>query len=68
VSFKVSVSQVRSPSEFIEVSTKYAGQQFRAMSQQNKELAELAQKAAIESMGPLASGLGDALLGGSDLS
>jgi hypothetical protein len=38
------------------------------MSQQNKELAELAQKAAIESMGPLASGLGDALLGGSDLS
>ena len=59
---------VTSPSEFIEVSTKYAGQQLRAMSQQTRELAELAQKAAIGSMGPLASGLGGALLGRSDLS
>jgi hypothetical protein len=59
---------VTSPSEFIEVSSKYAGQQFRAVSQQTRELAELAQKAAIGSMGPLASGLGGALLGRSDLS
>jgi phasin len=59
---------VPSPSEFIEVSTKHARQQLQAMSQQAKELAELAQKAAIESMGPLATGLGGALLGRPDLS
>ena len=57
---------VTSPSEFIEVSTKYAGRQLRAMSQQTRELAELAQKAATGSMGPLASGLGGAFFGRSD--
>jgi Phasin protein len=59
---------VTSPSEFIEVSTKHARHQFQAMSQQTRELAELAQKAAIESMGPFATGLGGVLLGRPDLS
>jgi phasin len=59
---------VTSPSEFIEVPNKYARQQLQAMSQQTRELAELAQKAAIETMGPFATGLGGALLGRPDLS
>jgi len=59
---------VTSPSEFIEVSTKHARQQLQAMGQQTRELAELAQKAAIESMGPFATGLGGVLLGRLDLS
>jgi hypothetical protein len=40
----------------------------QAMSQQSRELVELAQKTAIESMGPLATGLGGALLGRPHLS
>jgi phasin len=59
---------VTSPSEFIEVSTKHARHRFQAMSQQTRELAELAQKAAIESVGPFATGLGGVLLGRPDLS
>jgi phasin len=57
---------VTSPSEFMEVSTKHARQQFEAMRQQNRELAELAQKTAIESMGPFTGGFA-ALLGRPDL-
>jgi phasin len=58
---------VTSPTEFMEVSTKHARQRLQAMNQQTKELGELAQKTAIESMGPLASGFG-VLLGKPDLS
>jgi len=57
-----------SPSEFIEVSTKHARQQLQAVSQQTRELAELAQEAAIESMGPFGTMVGGALLGRPDLS
>jgi phasin family protein len=57
---------VTSPSEFMEVSTKHARQQFEAVRQQTKELAEIAQKTAIESMGPFATGLGGTLLGRPD--
>ena len=59
---------VTSPSEFIEVSTKHARQQLHAMSQQTRELAELGQKAAIESMGPLGTMVGGTLVGRPDLS
>jgi phasin family protein len=41
---------VTSPSEFMEVSTRHARQQFEAVRQQTKELAEIAQKTAIKSM------------------
>jgi len=58
---------VTSPSEFMEVSTKHARQQVEAMRQQMRELAELAQKTAIDSMGPFTGGFG-ALLGRPDLS
>ncbi len=58
---------VTSPSAFIEVYTKHARQQLQAMTQQTKELAELAQKTAIESMGPITGGFA-ALLGRPDLS
>jgi hypothetical protein len=59
---------VTSPSEFIEVSTKHTRQQLQVMTQQTRELAELAQRAAIESMEPFATGLGGVLLGRPDLS
>jgi hypothetical protein len=59
---------VTSPSEFIEVSNKHARQQLQAITRQSKELAELAQKAAIESMGPFGTMVGGALLGRPDLS
>jgi phasin family protein len=59
---------VTSPSEFIQVSTEHARQQFEAVRQQTKELAEIAQKTAIKSMGPLASGFSGTLLGRRDLS
>ena len=59
---------VTSPSEFIEVSTKYARRQFQAMIQQNRELAEIIQKAAIESMGPFGTMVAGTVLGRPDLS
>ena len=52
-----------SASEFIVIYTKYASRQFQNMIRQTKELTEVAQKAAIDSMGPDAIGLGSALLG-----
>jgi len=59
---------VTSPSEFVELSTKHARRQFQAMSQQSRELVEIALKTAIESMGPLGSLVGGAVLGRPDLS
>ena len=38
----------KSPSEFVELSTKHARKQFEAMAVQTKELTELAQKVATE--------------------
>jgi hypothetical protein len=39
---------VKSPSEFIELSTAHARKQFEAMTAQTKELTELAQKVTTE--------------------
>ena len=44
---------VKSPSEFIELSTAQARRQFEMISAQNKELWALAQKAMTETAGPL---------------
>ncbi len=53
-----------SASEFIAIYTRYASGQFQNMTRQTKELTDLAQKkAAIDSRGPDAIGLGSALLG-----
>jgi phasin family protein len=54
---------VTSPSQFIEVATKHARQQVQSMTEQNRELAELAQKAATDSIKPLAGGLTSAFHG-----
>jgi phasin len=48
---------VKSPSEFIEVSMNHARRQFETMSEQTKELASLAQKAATNSIEPLTNGV-----------
>jgi phasin len=47
---------VKSPSEFIEVSTEHVRKQFELLSEQSKELAALGQKVMIESAKPLKEG------------
>jgi hypothetical protein len=59
---------VTAPSEFIEVYTKHSHQNFKAMGHQIRELAEIAQKTAIESMGPFGSLVSGTFLGRPDLS
>ena len=48
---------VKSPSEFIELSTAHAHKQFEAMTAQTKELTELAQKATTEIVEPIKAGI-----------
>jgi phasin len=48
---------VKSPSEFIELSTERARQQFATLTEQTKELAALAQKGALASTEPLKAGV-----------
>ena len=49
------LSRVKSPAEFMELTTKYAREQFEAMSEQTRELAAVAQKMTIETADPLKS-------------
>jgi phasin len=51
---------VKSPSEFIELSTAYIRKQFDVASAQNKELCALAQEVATEASGPLKAGVSKA--------
>jgi hypothetical protein len=55
--------RVNSPPEFMAVCMKHSQQQFETFRQQTRELANLAQKATIENMGPLGSLFGNALIG-----
>lgn len=48
---------VKSPSEFVELSTAHARKQFEAMTAQTKELTELAQKVTAEIAEPLKTGV-----------
>ena len=48
---------VKSPSEFVELSTAHARKQFEAMTAQTKELTELAQKVTTEIAEPLKTGV-----------
>jgi phasin len=48
---------VKSPSEFVEISTAQVRKQFEAMAEQTKELAALAQKATTDTAEPLTTGL-----------
>jgi phasin len=47
LAFSKSLSGVKSPSDFIELSTKYSSKQFETLTEQTKELAELAQKVTL---------------------
>src|SRR5438132_9228480 len=49
------LSRVKSPAEFMELTTKYAREQFEAMTEQAKELAALAQKMTLDAADPLKS-------------
>lgn len=51
---------VKSPSEFIELSTEHARAQTEALTEQAKQLAELAQKVALASAEPLKMGVAKA--------
>ena len=52
---------VKSPSEFIELSTAHMRKQFDIVSAQNKELCALAQKVATEAAEPIKTGVSKAL-------
>ena len=52
---------VKSPSEFVELSTKHAREQFETLTGQGKELAGLAQKVATETAEPIKSGVNKAM-------
>src|SRR5438067_298317 len=52
---------VKSPSEFVELSTKHARAQFETLTGQSKELAGLAQKVATETAEPIKSGVTKAM-------
>ena len=45
--FAKTLSGVKSPSDFIELSTKYSSKQLETLTEQTKELAELAQKVTL---------------------
>ena len=61
------LASVRSPLELAGVCSKHTGKQFEALRGQGRELFELAQKAAIENMGPVGLSVGNALIGRPDL-
>ena len=52
---------VKTPSEFVELSTKHAREQFETLSGQSKELAGLAQKVATETAEPIKSSVSKAM-------
>ncbi len=49
------LARVKSPAEFMELTTKYAREQFEAMAEQTRELAAFAQKMTLEAADPLKS-------------
>jgi phasin len=58
--FAKELSRVKSPSEFIELSSEHTRQQFEVLTQQAKDLAELAQKVTVESAEPFKAGVAKA--------
>ena len=51
---------LKSPSDFIELSTKHSQEQFETLTEQTKELAVLAQKVTLATAEPLKTGLAKA--------
>ncbi len=58
--FASRLSSVKSPSEFMQLSTEHARQQFEVLTGQAKELAALAQKVTLQSAEPLKAGFSKA--------
>ena len=57
VDFVQQLSGVKSPSEFIELSTDHSRTQFETLTEQTKELAALAQKVTLATVEPLKAGV-----------
>ena len=57
VDFVQKLSGVKSPSEFIELSTDHSRTQFETLTEQTKELAALAQKVTLANVEPLTAGV-----------
>ncbi len=57
VDFVQKVHGVKSPSEFVELSTEHAQQQFATLTEQTKQLAALAQEVMLATTEPLKTGL-----------
>ena len=54
--FAQKLTNVKSPSEFFELSTNHSRKQFETLTEQAKELATLAQKVTLASVEPLKAG------------
>ncbi len=55
--FARKLSSVKSPSDFIELSTEHSRKQFETLTEQTKELAALAQKVMLSTAEPLKTGV-----------
>ena len=55
--FAQKLSDVKSPSDFIELSTEHSRKQFETLTEQTKELAALAQKVTLATAEPLRTGV-----------
>ncbi len=55
--FAQKLSSVKSPSDFIELSTEHSRKQFETLTEQTKELAALAQKVMLSNAEPLTTGV-----------
>jgi phasin len=55
--FAQRLSDLKSPSDFIELSTEHSRQQFATLTEQTKELAALAQKVTLAATEPLKTGV-----------
>ena len=57
IEFVQKLSGVKSPSDFIELSTDHSRKQFETLTEQTKELAALAQKVTLATIEPLKTGV-----------
>ena len=57
IEFVQKLSGVKSPSDFIELSTDHSRKQFETLTEQTKELATLAQKVTLATVEPLKTGV-----------
>lgn len=60
-SFAKKLSDVRAPSEFLEVATAYSRKQFETLTAQAKDLTALAQKVTLATIEPLKTGVSNSV-------